>query len=320
VIADLLGRPVVVAPMAGGPTTTELVQAAADAGALAFLAAGYKTAEQVRAEIATVGSVPYGVNVFVPGRPSAPPTGYVTRLRAEGFEVAEPTWDDDHWDDKVDLLLDVAPPVVTFTFGVPTRSVLDALRDRGVEVGVTVTTPEESALADGATFLCVQGHEAGAHRGTFTNAGMPDARPLVDLLRDVRAVSDLPMLAAGGAGTAADVRALLDAGAVGVQCGTAFLRCPESGARQQWKDALADPRYTETTVTRAFSGRPARGLRNRFIDDHPDAPAAYPEVNSATRPLRAVGDPEAMSLWAGTGWRSARPVGVADVLDDLTGG
>ena len=81
---------------------------------------------------------------------------------------------------------------------------------------------------------------------------------------------------------------------------------------------IRDSRYGETVVTRAFSGRPARGLRNRFVDDHPDAPAAYPEVNNATRPLRATGDPEAMSLWAGTGWRSARAVPVAEVLDRLT--
>ncbi|MCU1483694.1 MAG: 2-nitropropane dioxygenase [Actinomycetia bacterium] len=322
-IQDLLGRSVAVAPMAGGPTTPDLVVAGAAAGALAFLAAGYKTADQVRAELVAVRgatSAPFGLNVFVPGAPADPPTAYVERLRAEGFDVAEPVWDDDHWDDKVALLLDDAPAVVTFTFGVPDRDLVDALHERGTLVGFTVTVPEEAALADGASFLVVQGHEAGAHRGTFTNGGTPDARPLPQLLGDVRAVTDVPLVAAGGAGTANDVRRLLAAGAVGVLCGTAFLRCPESAARPQWKDALADPRYTETAVTRAFSGRPARGLRNRFIDDHPDAPAAYPEVNTATRPLRAVGDPEAMSLWAGTGWRSARDAPVAEVLDALTSG
>jgi nitronate monooxygenase len=323
VIQDLLGRPVALAPMAGGPTTPELVVAGAAAGALAFLAAGYKTADQVRAELAAVraaASAPFGLNVFVPGAPTDPPTTYVERLRAEGFEVAEPAWDDDRWDDKVALLLDDAPTVVTFTFGVPDRELLDALHERGTIVGITVTVPEEAALADGASFLVVQGHEAGAHRGTFANVGVPDDRPLPQLLGDVRSVTDVPLVAAGGVGTADDVRRLLAAGAAGVLCGTAFLRCPESGARPQWKDALTDPGRTETVVTRAFSGRPARGLRNRFIDEHPDAPAAYPEVNNATRPLRAVGDPEAMSLWAGTGWRSARAAPVAEVLDSLTSG
>ncbi|MCU1373190.1 MAG: 2-nitropropane dioxygenase [Actinomycetia bacterium] len=318
-IRDLLRRPVVLAPMGGGPTTPELVRAGAAAGALGFLAAAYKTADQVRAELAAVADVPFGVNLFVPGRPAEPPPlPYVERLRSEGFDVAEPTWDDDHWDEKLALLLELAPPAITFAFGCPAREVVEALQERSA-VGITVTVPEEAALAvaAGASFLCVQGSAAGAHRGTFTNTGLPDDRPLVRLLADVRSVTDVPLLAAGGVGTADDVRALLTAGAAGVLCGTAFLRCPESGARPQWKDALADPRYTETVVTRAFSGRPARGLRNRFIDDHPDAPAAYPEINNATRPLRAVGDPEAMSLWAGTGWRHARAAPAAEVLDRL---
>jgi nitronate monooxygenase len=324
-LRDLLGRPVAVAPMAGGPTTPELVVATARAGALGFLAAGYKTAEQVQAELDAVRGATtsaFGLNVFVPGAPATPATpatAYVERLRAEGFAVAEPRWDDDAWDDKVELLLRDAPAVVTFTFGVPDRAVVEALHERGTAVGVTVTAPGEAALAVAAapSFLVVQGSGAGAHRGTFTNAGWPDDRPLLQLLRDVAAVTPLPLLAGGGVGTSPDVRALLDAGAAGVLCGTAFLRCPESGARPQWKAALADDRFAETVVTRAFSGRPARGLRNRFVDDHPDAPAAYPEVNNATRPLRAVGDPEAMSLWAGTGWRSARDAPVADVLDGL---
>jgi nitronate monooxygenase len=319
-IRDVLGGSVVLAPMAGGPSTIDFVRAGADAGALGFLAAGYKTADEVRAEMAALGRVPYGVNVFVPGPPAEPPTAYVEQLRSEGFDVAAPTWDDDHWDDKIELLLAEPPPVITFTFGCPDRDVVEALQER-TAVGITVTVPEEAtiAVAAGASFLCVQGHEAGAHRGTFTNAAVPDARPLPQLLADIRAGTDLPLLAAGGVGTAEDVRALLAAGAIGVQCGTAFLRCPEAGTRQVWKDALADPRYTETVVTRAFSGRPARGLRNRFIDDHPDAPAAYPEINNATRPLRAAGDPESMSLWAGTGWRSAHAEPVAEVLDRLTG-
>jgi nitronate monooxygenase len=109
--------------------------------------------------------------------------------------------------------------------------------------------------------------------------------------------------------TAAQVRAVLAAGAVAAQCGTAFLRCTESGAHPLHKAALADPRYTETALTRAFSGRPARGLVNQFIRDHTDAPAAYPEINNATRPLRAAaaadGDTDRMSLWAGQGFRQA---------------
>ena len=120
---------------------------------------------------------------------------------------------------------------------------------------------------------------------------------------------------AGGPSRPALVIAAAGAGALAVQCGTAFLRCPESGAHPLHKAALIDPAYTETVLTRAFSGRPARGLINQFIRDHTGAPAAYPEINNATRPLRAAaaasGDTERMSLWAGQGFRSAlaRPAG-----------
>jgi nitronate monooxygenase len=116
--------------------------------------------------------------------------------------------------------------------------------------------------------------------------------------------------------------ALLAAHATAVQCGTAFLRCPESGAQPAHKDALGDTMFTETTVTRAFSGRPARGLVNRFIRDHPDAPPAYPEINNATRPLRAAaaaaGDAGRMSLWAGTGFRAATTRPAGEIVELLT--
>jgi nitronate monooxygenase len=138
----------------------------------------------------------------------------------------------------------------------------------------------------------------------------------------VARVTGLPQIAAGGIMGRPQLQAVIAAGAVAAQCGTAFLRCPESGAHPRYKAALADPRYTATTITRAFSGRPARGLVNQFIRDHPGAPAAYPEINNATRPLRAAaaarGDPEQMSLWAGQGWRSATEQPAGEIIDQLS--
>jgi nitronate monooxygenase len=131
----------------------------------------------------------------------------------------------------------------------------------------------------------------------------------------VATVTDLPLIAAGGIMGPGQVEVALAAGAVAVQCGTAFLRCRESGANPLYKDALVDPRYTTTAMTRAFSGRWARGLVNGFMLEHGDAPAGYPEINNATRSLRAAaagkGDTERMSMWAGQGYRSAldRPAG-----------
>jgi nitronate monooxygenase len=335
-LAGLARRPVVVAPMAGGPSTPGLVIAAADSGALAFLAAGYKTAAAMRSEMDAVRAgtgAPFGVNVFVPGRPAADRAAvarYLAELEPDaaalGVRPGAPTWDDDDWDAKLTGLLADPPAVVSFTFGCPDEGVIAALRAAGSQVWVTVTEPGEAAaaFAHGADGLCVQGPEAGAHRGTFSASASPPAVPLHQLLRDVAAVAGLPLIAAGAVMTHADVRDALAAGAAAVQCGTAFLRCPESGAQPVHKAALADPAFTATAVTRAFTGRPARGLVNRFMLDHPGAPPAYPEVHFATRALRAAaaaaGDTGRLNLWAGEGFRAATTRPAAEIVELLSGG
>lgn len=325
----LLRRPVVVAPMAGGPTTTELVIAAARAGAFGFLAGAYQTLEAMTAEIAAVRAAtaePFGVNLFVPGTPSPDRGALAAYLGSLGDDgpLAEPTWDDDGFEGKVAALAADPPPVISFTFGCPAAEVISTLRAAGSVVVVTVTSPDEAAIsaAAGAGALCVQGFEAGAHRGTFVNDDAPGRdNGLLSLVGQVAAVTDLPLIAAGGIMGPRQVRAVLAAGAVAAQCGTAFLRCPESGAHPLHKAALADPRYTATALTRAFSGRPARGLINRFMLDHADAPPAYPEVNNATRPLRAAaaarGDTERMALWAGQGYRSAVELPAGEIIERL---
>ena len=321
--------------MAGGPSTPALVVAAGEAGALAFLAAGYKTAEAMGDEVRAVRAAtpaPFGVNVFVPGVPAADPSAvsaYVDSLAGDaealGATPGEPRWDDDHWGAKIDALLADPPPVVSLTFGCPPPQTVQALRDAGCIVVITVTAASEAAVAAGAgaDFLCVQGPGAGGHRGTFTPVGVPaSGNDLGTLLRQVARATDLPMIAAGGIADAPGVAAVLGAGALAAQCGTAFLRCPESGAGALHKQALADPRFAATAVTRSFSGRPARALVNRFVRDHADAPAAYPEINNATRPLRAAavekGDLERMSLWAGTGFRQAADLPASAVVDLLS--
>jgi nitronate monooxygenase len=192
-------------------------------------------------------------------------------------------------------------------------------------VVVTVTTAREAVTAavSGADALCVQGAEAGAHQGSFTGTGgLDEPVPLRRLLAAVRSVTTLPLIAAGGLGTGAQIAEVLGLGAVAAQLGTAFLRCPESGASAVHKAALADPRFTRTALTRAFSGRPARGLVNRFMTEHGEhAPAAYPEVHYITAPLRraasARGDAEAVNLWAGTSYRLAREAPAAEIVAAL---
>jgi nitronate monooxygenase len=333
-LRDLFRLPVVVAPMAGGPSNPALVAAAAEAGALGFLAGGYKTASALLADIAEVRSAtagPFGVNLFVPGNRSSEPeraAAYSATLAEDalvvGGTIGDPVWDDDGWPDKVAAVLAAAPAVVSFTFGCPAPEVVAGFRATGTIVAVTVTGPAEAeaAAAAGADLLCVQGIEAGAHRGTFRNSDGPGQDyGLLSLIGEVARVTGLPQIAAGGIVSPAQVRAVLAAGAVAAQCGTAFLRCPESGAHPAYKAALASPRYTVTAITRAFSGRPARGLLNRFMLDHADAPAAYPEINNATRGLRAAaaksGDTDRMSLWAGQGFRSATDRPAAEVIEML---
>jgi len=340
-MADVLDRlarcPVVVAPMAGGTSTAGLVLAASAAGALGFLAAGYKTAAAMLAEMDAVqagAGAPFGVNVFVPGPPTdvAALDGYLAELgpdaAALGVAPGQPEWTDDDWDAKLAALVARPPAVVSFTFGCPEPGVIAALRAAGSVVWVTVTTPDEAALAAsrGADGLCVQGPEAGAHRGTFCAArdAVADGPPLRRLVAAVAAVTGLPLIAAGAIMSRQDVTGALAAGAVAVQCGTAFLRCPESGAHPLHKAALTDPRFPGTAVTWAFTGRPARGLVNRFMLAHPDAPAGYPEVHFATRPLRAAaaaaGDTGRMNLWAGEGYRAATTRPAAEVVALLSGG
>ncbi len=320
--------------MAGGPSTPELVIAVTDARAVGMLAGGYKTAAAMTAEIAAVTAAtrePFGVNLFVPGTASTDTESiarYVFSLSADAEAVGAPlgqaSWDDDGFDSKIAALLVDPPPFVTFTFGCPSREVMAALGDAGSVVAVTVTGPDEAAIAaaSGADALCVQGYEAGAHRGTFANDHNPGRdHDLLSLIAEVAKVTDLPQIAAGGIMGPRQVDAVLAAGAVAAQCGTAFLRCRESGAHPLHKAALVDPRFTATVITRAFSGRPARGLANRFVLEHPDAPVAYPEINNATRPLRAAaaahGDPERMSLWAGQGYRSATDRPAREIVERL---
>lgn len=326
--------PVTAAPMAGGPTTPAMVVAAAGAGSLGFLAAGYKQPDAVQAEIAAVraASIPFGVNVFAPNPvPIDRDTyrRYADALRGEadrfGLSLpSEPVDDDDAFGAKVDLLVTDPVPVVSFTFGLPGEDVIRALRRAGTTVVQTVTTVEEAdaAVAAGADMLAVQAAVAGGHSGTFTPERMPTPVPLAELVTAVRSAVTVPVIAAGGLASADDVAAVLDAGAAAVAVGTALLRAEESGASATHRAALTDAAFTETVITRAFTGRPARGLRNRFIDSYEaQAPLGYPAIHHLTSPLRkaaaAAGEADLVHLWAGTGYRLAQEKPTGEILSEL---
>ncbi|WP_028275722.1 nitronate monooxygenase [Arthrobacter sp. I3] len=342
---DLFGTPVIAAPMAGGTSTAAFVEAVHRAGGLGFLAAGYKSVAAMQAEISTLreSGARFGMNVFVPDPAQLPPPASVlaeledyrlqlrTDSRRYGVELPQLRLDDDdEWQGKIDALLSDPVELVSFAFGLPGPDVVRALQRAGSAVLATVTTAAEAvqAAGQGVDALVVQHTSAGGHSAAFLPAPEPRpayaARPggtTAELLAEVRSAVDLPLVAAGGIMDAAGLDAVLRAGAVAAQLGTAFLRTDQSGAKQLHKDALADPHFTRTRLTRAFTGRQARALENEFVRDHPEAPEAYPAVHHLTAPLRAAataaGDAERLNLWAGTGWRKAQAGPVAGVVQGL---
>ncbi|GGT47688.1 oxidoreductase [Streptomyces purpureus] len=323
--------------MAGGASGPQLAAAVSEAGGLGFLAAGYKTADGMYQEIKQVRGLtgrPFGVNLFMPQAGQADASAvdvYRHQLAGEASWYKTPLGDpdsgrDDGYDAKLAILVEDPVPVVSFTFGCPTRETLDALARVGTYTVVTVTSPEEAQAARwaGADAVCVQGVEAGGHQGTHRDdpAGDRAGVGLLSLVTQVREAVPMPVVAAGGLMRGGQIAGVLAAGADAAQLGTAFLVCPESGAHALHKQAMTNPLFTRTELTRAFSGRPARGLVNRFMREHgPYAPAAYPEVHHLTSPLRkaaaTAGDPQGMALWAGQGHRMARELPAAQLVDVL---
>ena len=331
-ILHSLMYPIVQAPMAGGPSTPSLAAAVSGAGGLGFLAAGYKTVDRVERELAEVRSLmpvglPYGLNLLAPpghGTGAAEVSSYADKLRNEAQErdvaLGNPRWDDDRYGEKLDLLCEQAVPVVSLTFGCPTPSEVDRLQSSGSAVWITVTTVGEARAAQhvGADALVVQGVEAGGHRGGFDDAHPGDIGLLALLQLVQAAVNDgLPLIAAGGLITGRGVAAVLACGAAAAQLGTAFMLCPEAGTVPAHQNMISRD-DAPTALTRAFTGRTARGIVNRFLEDHADAPSAYPEIHHLTAPLRTAartrGDTHGFHLWAGQAHALAQPLPAADLV------
>ena len=304
-LLDELEVPIVLAPLAGGPSTPELAAAVSNAGGLGFLGAGYLSADALADRIAAVRALsdrPFAVNLFVIDAEPASPDVYSDYVAGLGPDAGEPRFDDDAFEAKVDTLTRDPVAAVSFTFAIPPVETIRRLREAGSEIWITATSTEEALAADlaGADVLVLQGAEAGGHRGSFVDDNTPPT-PVVELVDAVRAISDLPIVGAGGVATSEHVLRILDAGANAVAAGTAFMLAPEAGTSAVHREAIASP--TPTGYTRAFTGRLARGVRNRFMLEHPNAPSAYPEIHYATAPIRAAareaGDPELVNLWAG---------------------
>ena len=337
-LIKLLGieHPIVQAPMAGGPSTPELAAAVSNAGALGSLGAGYLSPERIDSEIRKVKELtkkPFSVNLFIPEKiKAAEPGDEVLKLLEEfskelGVDPPEVPGPPEYtFEDQLAVIIDNDVPVFSFTFGIPEDRYMRELLEQGIFVMGTATCVEEGVLLQnaGCTAIVAQGSEAGGHRGTFAST---DGTPMIGGLALVPQLVDevqIPVIASGGIMDGRGIVAALALGAPAVQIGTAFLSCKEAVIPAPWLNSLLNSKDTSTVLTKTFSGKYARGIRNRFVeemsqieDEIPD----YPLQNSLTRPLRDAakekGDGDFMSLWAGQGAAMSRKSTAEELIREL---
>lgn len=333
--------PIIQAPMAGGTNTVDLAVAVAEAGAFPFFGSAYQTPKQIAETAAAFrarSGRPFGFNLFC-ALPSPGPFDPTEALECLApfhtrLGIASPTPPMppvEPFDGQMQAVLETDAVAFSFTFGIPPKRALAAAKANGMVTIGTATTVEEAVSVEqaGCDAVTAQGSEAGAHRGTFAapfEAAMIGAMALVPQVVD--SVS-IPVIAAGGIMDGRGIAAALALGACAAQMGTAFLVTDESGTAAAHKKAIIDAREHETRVTRAFSGRYARGIANEFMNaaeragslGGPSAILPYPAQNALTRPMRTAaakaGDKECLSLWAGQGVRLARRMGAGALVAAL---
>jgi nitronate monooxygenase len=332
-----IAQPIFQAPMAGGATTVELVTAACEAGGVGFIAAAYSTPAQITDFCRAVRERtrrPFGINLFAPLPIPAPPDDLRPALERIAPFHAElgipppslPASAAESFEAQLEAALAGGAAIFSFTFGIPSSDALAAAREAGMFIVGTATTAEEAVAleAAGVDAVVAQGSEAGAHRGTFAVAFEAAMIGTMALVPQIVRVVRIPVIASGGIMTGEGVAAALALGASAVQMGTAFLTCHESGAPESYKRAILQAREHQTRLTRAFSGRPARGIVNRFMDEVESGAGAilpYPLQNALTRPLRTSAAKqdraEFLSLWAGQALRLARRESASELMSRL---
>jgi nitronate monooxygenase len=338
-LLKLLGieHAVIQGPMGGGPSTPELAAAVSNAGGLGSLGAAYLSPDQLGEAIRKMRSFtsqPFNINLFAGGwsssqRVDARP---MLALLAEVHEQlglpapVAPTPFEDQFPTQLEVVLDARPAIFSFTFGIPDRDAMSRLKARGIVIVGTATTVDEARQLEQASVDAVvaQGAEAGAHRGTFAHSFESSMVPTLELVRACATAVKLPIIATGGLMDGRDIRSAMNAGASAAQLGTAFLPCPESGASNAYKRAILSAKADTTVVTRAFSGRPARGLKNGFIaklEGRENLILPYPLQNALTRPMRTAaaqrGIADYLSLWAGQGVARARAMPAGELVARL---
>ena len=316
-----IDHPIIQGPLGGGPSTPELVAAVSNAGGLGSLGAAYLNPDQIADAIRQTRALtnrPFQVNLFAGGWRTDPAfdAAPMLELLSEIHPLLNipppvlPPPAPDPFPAQLEAVLDACPPIFSFTFDIPNQDALSRLQSRGIMIVGTATTLAEARLLAEARVdaIVAQGAEAGAHRGTFAGSFEESMVPTLELTAQIHNSLPTPVIAAGGLMDGRDVAAAMAAGASAAALGTAFLACSESGAPAVYKQALVNASSDTTVITRAFSGRPARGLKNEFIarlEKKQHAILPYPFQNALTRAMRSAAGRQGLagflSLWAGTG-------------------
>ncbi|WP_419887498.1 NAD(P)H-dependent flavin oxidoreductase [Neobacillus niacini] len=323
--------PIIQAPMAGGITTSKLVGEVSNAGGLGMIGAGYMTPTQIREQIKEIKQLtksPFGINLFVPNEFAYTDSEVKSATQLlqpfrqhlqlhQDQHIDIPTCNQlfDTFDEQINVIIEERVPICSFTFGIPSQKVIAELKQHNILVIGTATTVEEAIEVEksGMDIVVVQGSEAGGHRGNFIRESDVSLIGLMSLIPQVVDHVSIPVIAAGGIMDGRGLMASLCLGAMGVQMGTAFLTCIESGAHQVYKEAIIHAREDQTVLTRAFSGKWARGIKNKFIEEmeqHEDLLPDFPVQNALTQPLRKAStsqhNTDYLSLWSGQSPRLAK--------------
>jgi nitronate monooxygenase len=323
--------PVIQAPMAGGITTSKLVAEVSNAGGLGMIGAGYMTPSQIREqikEIKPLTSKPFGINLFVPNEFTYTENEVKSAIEKlqpihdqlhinEEINIKIPTCDQvmETFNEQIKVVIEERVPVCSFTLGIPSKEIISELKMNGIILIGTATTVEEAieVQKSGMDMVVVQGSEAGGHRGNFLSQSQDSLIGLMSLIPQVVDEVSMPVIAAGGIMDGRGLMASLCLGAMGVQMGTAFLTCIESGAHPIYKEAIMHAKEDQIVLTRAFSGKFARGIKNKFIKEmekHENSLPDFPVQNALTQPIRKASssqqNPEYLSLWSGQSPRLAK--------------
>ncbi|HWL26031.1 MAG TPA: nitronate monooxygenase [Ureibacillus sp.] len=334
--------PIIQAPMAGGVTTSKLVAEVSNSGGLGMIGAGYltpiQTREQIR-EIKQLTSNPFGINLFVPNEFNVtesevksasevlnPIREQLNLSRKDGFEISTFNNAYETFNDQVKVVIEEKVPICSFTFGIPSKEVIAELKQHNIILIGTATTVREAIENEksGMDMVVVQGSEAGGHRGTFIDGYQESQVGLMSLIPQVVDNVSIPVISAGGIMDARGLMASICLGAKGVQMGTAFLTCVESGAHKVHKEAILNANEDQTLLTRSFSGKWARGIKNKFIlkmKKHEDLLPDYPVQNTLTQDIRkassAQNNQDFMSLWSGQSPRLAKSQTVESLIKNM---